>query len=81
MSLKEITRYIVENQPNDYLLMGFPSDKQNPYREKSSCQLLWEGPHLSPNIPHCSPYCDTQYQVMFFYVIGVNKVNRIIQGA
>ena len=40
MSLKEITRYIVENQPNDYLLMGFPSDKQNPYREKSSCQLL-----------------------------------------
>ena len=34
----DITSYIVEYQPNDNLLMGFPSDKQNPYREKSPCQ-------------------------------------------
>lgn len=33
-------RYIMENQAEDHLLLGFANDKQNPYREKSSCALI-----------------------------------------
>lgn len=39
-ALGDIKKYIVENQTTDHLLLGFVNDKQNPYREKSSCQLL-----------------------------------------
>ena len=27
--------------PQDLLLLGFPTQKQNPFREKSTCILLW----------------------------------------
>ena len=27
--------------PQDLLLLGFPTQKQNPFREKSTCTLLW----------------------------------------
>ena len=33
-------RYVMDKQSEDYLLIGFANNKQNPYREKSSCQLL-----------------------------------------
>ena len=40
-ALEEIRKYIGENQASDILLMGFTNDKHNPYRESSSCALLW----------------------------------------
>lgn len=39
-ALTDIKKYIMENQASDHLLLGFANDKQNPYREKSSCALL-----------------------------------------
>jgi len=33
-------KFIREKEQEDYLLAGFPSQKANPYREKSSCNVL-----------------------------------------
>jgi hypothetical protein len=38
--LADIQRYVMDKQSEDYLLIGFANNKQNPYREKSSCDLL-----------------------------------------
>lgn len=39
-ALADIQRYVMDKQSEDYLLIGFANNKQNPYREKSSCELL-----------------------------------------
>jgi hypothetical protein len=35
-----LQKYITDNEADDYLLVGFPSQKSNPFREKSSCSML-----------------------------------------
>ncbi|XP_076058027.1 guanine nucleotide-binding protein subunit gamma-1-like isoform X5 [Oratosquilla oratoria] len=35
-----LMRYIQEHEAEDYLLVGFSSQRANPFREKSSCALL-----------------------------------------
>ncbi|XP_023344586.1 guanine nucleotide-binding protein subunit gamma-1 isoform X2 [Eurytemora carolleeae] len=37
---EDIKRFVNQHQPEDFLLMGFPSVKSNPFREKSSCTAL-----------------------------------------
>ena len=37
---KDLQKFCSEHQNEDYLLKGFASQKQNPFREKSSCTLL-----------------------------------------
>ncbi|KAF4521420.1 hypothetical protein B566_EDAN010577 [Ephemera danica] len=59
-AVNDIIKYINEHQQDDCLLVGFSSQKANPFREKSSCILLgrrkwqdkdyehtpeWEGTH------------------------------------
>ena len=40
-ALNDIKNYIMENQTTDRLLLGFAgNDKSNPYREKTSCDIL-----------------------------------------
>ena len=39
-SSKIFQRFVNQHQPVDFLLMGFPSVKSNPFREKSSCTAL-----------------------------------------
>ncbi|XP_065332679.1 guanine nucleotide-binding protein subunit gamma-1 [Cloeon dipterum] len=36
----DIMKYISDHQQEDCLLVGFSSQKANPFREKSSCNLL-----------------------------------------
>lgn len=36
----DIMKYIHEHEQEDCLLVGFSSQKANPFREKSSCTLL-----------------------------------------
>lgn len=33
-------RYVTERENDDYLLVGFHSQKANPFREKSACVVL-----------------------------------------
>ena len=33
-------KYVMDHQQDDYLMVGFSSQKANPFREKSSCSLL-----------------------------------------
>lgn len=33
-------KFISDHENEDYLLVGFPSQKSNPFREKSSCSVL-----------------------------------------
>jgi len=40
-ALSDIQKYVMDKQSEDYLLIGFANNKQNPYREKSSCEILW----------------------------------------
>ena len=35
-----LQKYISDHESEDYLLVGFPSQKSNPFREKSSCSVL-----------------------------------------
>ena len=35
-----IQKFITDNESDDYLVVGFPSQKSNPFREKSSCNVL-----------------------------------------
>ena len=35
-----LQKFISDHENEDYLLVGFPSQKSNPFREKSSCSVL-----------------------------------------
>ena len=35
-----LQKFISDHENEDYLLVGFPSQKSNPFREKSSCEVL-----------------------------------------
>ncbi|BET00786.1 Guanine nucleotide-Hypothetical protein protein G(I)/G(S)/G(O) subunit gamma-2 [Nesidiocoris tenuis] len=39
-AVEDIVRYINDHQQEDCLLVGFSSQKANPFREKSSCILF-----------------------------------------
>ncbi|KMQ88869.1 guanine nucleotide-binding protein subunit gamma-1 [Lasius niger] len=39
-AVEEIMKYITEHEQEDCLLVGFSSQKSNPFREKSTCILL-----------------------------------------
>ncbi|KAL7075427.1 hypothetical protein ACQ4LE_005436 [Meloidogyne hapla] len=39
-SIEALLSYTREMQKDDYLLNGFPTDKMNPFRQKSSFQCL-----------------------------------------
>lgn len=36
----DIVKYVTEHEQEDCLLIGFSSQKVNPFREKSSCSIL-----------------------------------------
>lgn len=36
----DIVKYVVDHEHEDCLLVGFSSQKVNPFREKSSCNVL-----------------------------------------
>ena len=37
---KDLQKYCSDHQNEDFLVKGFASQKQNPFREKSSCAVL-----------------------------------------
>merc|ERR1712156_565470 len=39
-AIEDIKKFISDHENGDYLLVGFPSQKSNPFREKSSCSVL-----------------------------------------
>lgn len=39
-AIEDIKKFISDHESEDYLLVGFPSQKSNPFREKSSCSLV-----------------------------------------
>jgi len=39
-AIEDLKKYIEEHENDDYLLVGFHSQKANPFREKSSCVVL-----------------------------------------
>lgn len=39
-AVEDIMKYITEHEQEDCLLVGFSSQKSNPFREKSTCILL-----------------------------------------
>jgi len=39
-AIEDIKKFITDHEQEDYLLVGFPSQKANPFREKSSCSLI-----------------------------------------
>lgn len=39
-AVADIVKYVTEHQAEDCLLVGFSSQKVNPFREKSSCSIL-----------------------------------------
>lgn len=39
-AVQDMIKYISEHQRDDCLIVGFSSQKANPFREKSSCILL-----------------------------------------
>ncbi|CAG4930830.1 unnamed protein product [Colias eurytheme] len=39
-AVSDIVRFISEHEQEDCLLVGFTSQKVNPFREKSSCTVL-----------------------------------------
>ncbi|XP_076355739.1 guanine nucleotide-binding protein subunit gamma-1-like isoform X1 [Tachypleus tridentatus] len=40
VAIEDLKKYIQEHENDDYLLVGFHSQKANPFREKSSCTIL-----------------------------------------
>jgi guanine nucleotide-binding protein G(I)/G(S)/G(O) subunit gamma-7 len=40
IACKDLVRYITDHQSNDALVVGFPTTKENPFREKQPCSLL-----------------------------------------
>lgn len=41
--VEEIKQFINAHEQEDYLLIGFSSQKANPFREKSSCEIIQKG--------------------------------------
>ncbi|XP_012275958.1 guanine nucleotide-binding protein subunit gamma-1 isoform X1 [Orussus abietinus] len=39
-AIEDIMMYITEHEQEDCLLVGFSSQKSNPFREKSSCTVI-----------------------------------------
>lgn len=39
-AIQDIIKYINEHQHEDCLLVGFSSQKSNPFKEKNSCMIL-----------------------------------------
>lgn len=39
-AVDDLKRYIQEHENDDYLVVGFHSQKANPFREKSACSIL-----------------------------------------
>ncbi|CAM5998953.1 unnamed protein product [Sphagnum balticum] len=39
-AIEDLKKYMIDHENDDYLLVGFHSQKANPFREKSSCILL-----------------------------------------
>ncbi|XP_017877306.1 guanine nucleotide-binding protein subunit gamma-1 [Ceratina calcarata] len=39
-AVEDIMKYITEHEQEDYLLVGFSSQKSNPFRERSYCTLF-----------------------------------------
>jgi len=39
-AIADIVKYVSDHQQDDYLMVGFSSQKANPFREKSSCSVL-----------------------------------------
>ncbi|KAL1501562.1 hypothetical protein ABEB36_006863 [Hypothenemus hampei] len=39
-AIKDIIKYIQEHEPDDCLLVGFSSQRVNPFREKTPCSVL-----------------------------------------
>jgi hypothetical protein len=37
---KDLVKYCQQHQGTDVLVKGFASEKDNPYKEKSGCQLI-----------------------------------------
>ncbi|XP_019868277.1 guanine nucleotide-binding protein subunit gamma-1 [Aethina tumida] len=40
LAVKDIIKYITEHEQDDCLLVGFSSQRVNPFREKTPCTLL-----------------------------------------
>jgi hypothetical protein len=40
IAIEDLKKYIGDHENEDYLLVGFHSQKANPFREKSSCVVL-----------------------------------------
>jgi len=38
--VEDIKKYILDNEPADCLVVGFGGKNSNPFREKSSCQVI-----------------------------------------
>lgn len=38
--VEEIKQFITQHEQEDYLLIGFSSQKNNPFRERPSCGML-----------------------------------------
>ena len=39
-ALSDLQSFVIDNQSEDYLLIGFANSKLNPYREKNSCIII-----------------------------------------
>jgi len=39
-AIEDLKKYMSDHGNEDYLLVGFPTQKSNPFREKSSCSVL-----------------------------------------
>jgi len=39
-AVEDIKKYMADHEQEDFLLIGFSSQKANPFREKSSCTVI-----------------------------------------
>ncbi|KAJ6224105.1 hypothetical protein RDWZM_002650 [Blomia tropicalis] len=39
-AIEDLKKYVVEHESEDFLLVGFHSQKANPFREKNPCVLI-----------------------------------------
>lgn len=39
-AIEDLLAYVTERKNEDYLYVGFPNQKLNPFREKSACSML-----------------------------------------
>ncbi|GFY62198.1 guanine nucleotide-binding protein subunit gamma [Trichonephila inaurata madagascariensis] len=40
VAVEDLKKYVQEHESEDYILVGFHSQKANPFREKNSCSIL-----------------------------------------